>query len=243
MLFEKFRHHHRVLGTAAPRGLRSVFIPRISRKAASGSIEPPEVDHVLAHLLDQRLASGRRARDHIRMPRQIFRRAVHHQIESHVERFLQHGRGERVVDDRDQVPLFRERHAFCRSTRRSVGLVGRLHVNSLRARVHQPLDPGQIGLHVPHHNSKARKNVAQQAVAAAVELPRGDQFVARPQHRQQRARNGRASRSRHHRRLARPPAPQSSARRWRAWDCRSACRCRRSFSLRPSASSPRCWRR
>ena len=44
------------------------------------------------------------------------------------------------------------------------------------------LDPRQVRLHMPHHDAHTREHISHHAVGAAVNLPRGNPFIARFQH-------------------------------------------------------------
>ena len=216
----------------------SVFSPRISRYPASGSIDPPRRITISRTFRDPRAAAGRDAGDDVRMAGQIFRGAVQHQVESQVQRLLQHRRTKRAVDHRDQFVFARQRHGFFQIDQLQRGICGRLHVQDACFRVHQPIHALQAGLHEMGANPHARQRVPEEIERPAVDLPRGDDFVS-----------GLAAPPAG--RWKSPPFPKRSPARprrfpgRRSWlrprpasDCRSACRGRRSICPRPTVSVP-----
>jgi len=100
----------------------------------------PEIyDHV-AYFPHQSLAACRGAGNHVGVAGEILRRAVQHDIEAHLDGFLEHGAGERVVDQRDQIPLFRERDRFSQIHEPQRGIRGCFDIQRFRTWIHEAFD-------------------------------------------------------------------------------------------------------
>ena len=123
MLFEKSRDGHGRAALALDAHVER-FHPANQQEGRFGIHRAADLNHVGAHFAHHRAAAGCGARDHVGMSGKIFRSAVHDDVEAHHKGLLQHGGGEGVVDQR-QMPHSRANAAArCKSTSRSVGLVG-----------------------------------------------------------------------------------------------------------------------
>ena len=104
----------------------------------------PEIyDHV-AYFPHQGIAAGRGASDHVGVAGEILGRAVQHNIEAHLKGFLEHRAGERVVDQRDQIPLFREGDRFSQIHEPQSGIRGCFDIQRFRAWTNQAFDSREV---------------------------------------------------------------------------------------------------
>src|ERR1051325_3658753 len=112
------------------------------------------------------------------MAAKILGRAMHHDVESDLEWFLQDGRGERVVNDRDQPVSFCERHRFpqVHQTNRRVGRS--LYVQHLGPRGDQLFDSLERRSDVSHGYAHVWKQVAHQSERCAVKINSSPCFSA-----------------------------------------------------------------
>src|ERR1700733_11273149 len=102
---EVFPLDHGVLTLLSPPDADRLH-PANQQKRRLGIHRAAQMNDVFAHVMNPLSAARSRARYHVGMPGQIFRRAVYHYIESHLNRLLQHRARERAVNDRNQPVLF-----------------------------------------------------------------------------------------------------------------------------------------
>jgi hypothetical protein len=113
----------------------SVLIPRRNRKGVHRAELSADRVLVEGELGAQRLVDpDQRAADDVRVPAQVLRERVQHDVGAELERALQVGRCEGVVDDREHAPRARERREPLEVADREQRVRGRLEEQVARRR-------------------------------------------------------------------------------------------------------------
>src|SRR5882762_2824193 len=134
-------------------------------------------DHV-PYAVHPFFTAGGGAGDNVGMAGEILGGAVDDDVEAKFDRLLQNGSGESVVDDRDEIVVLGEGDGSFKIYEAQRGVGGRFDVQNFAARSDQAFDAVERRADVADSDAHVRKNIAHQAVGAAVELRGGDQFVA-----------------------------------------------------------------
>ncbi len=177
MLFEKFGDFEGVL-TLPFDAHAERFHPANEQEGGFGVHGAAKVDDHVANFFDEVGAAGHGAGDDVGVAAEIFGGAVHHQVETHFDGLLQRGAGEGVVDHRDEIVPFGEGRGFFKVDQAQGGIAGRFDVKHFGAGGEQVFDTFEVGFNVANGNAEAWEDVAHEAVATAIDLIRGDDFVA-----------------------------------------------------------------
>ena len=235
MLLQIFRHRHRRLALPLHAQFQR-FHSADQQERRFGIHRAAQINNHVADFLDQHAASGRHSRNHVGMSRQIFRRAVHHQVESQSNRFLQHGARKRVVDQRNQAPFLGEGNRLGSDPPAAASDSSAFRRTALSCAD----SPAARSLPDPFPRAAPRCPYAEIRRASAgnsrhtarawqllhrlLSAPRAARWKSRPFPKPSRWR------------LPLLPARQFSPPPRPASDCHTACICMRSFFLRPTAS-------
>ena len=103
---------------------------------------------------------------------------MNHHVVAERDGILQERRCKSVVDDGDEFVFFGERHGFVNIDEAEGGVSGRFDVKNFRTRRDKILNTREIGANLPDGDPHVGKDVAHQAIRAAVGLRGGDDFVA-----------------------------------------------------------------
>ena len=124
----------------------------------------------------------RRALNRVGMAGEIFRHAVHHDVRAQLEGLLEVGRGESVVDDHERAAGVRQLADGGNVVHQQARIGGRFDPDQPRFLVDGRFDRFQVaGVDLPDHHADGLIDLVQNAVRAAVDVERDDDFVAGPQ--------------------------------------------------------------
>ena len=123
-----------------------------------------------------------RALNQVGVSGEIFRDAVNDDVGAEFERLLEAGRGEGVVDDHERAAAVREAADRGDVVDEQARIGGRFDPDELRPRGNRGVESGGVGeIELRDDDANRLEDFVEDAIGAAVDVGRHDDFVARPQ--------------------------------------------------------------
>src|SRR5690348_16235121 len=151
MFFQEFRDGHG--GGALAFNADAESLDAADEEIRAGRIHAAaEVDDVFADALDPVRGAGDSSGEKVGMAAEIFRGAVDGHIEAKSDGLLEHGAGERVVHDGDEIEMAREVYGTLQIHEAKRGIRRRLDVENACLRGDEIFDASEIGFDVADAN-------------------------------------------------------------------------------------------